>query len=76
MRIVEQETLRQNMTIEFTPAEQDVLYSVCGMIGGSPTGPRRVMEELRALLGDNARAKKLPSGRQFGYLPDAWTYDQ
>ena len=55
MRIVtnQRQTVRPNMTIEFTPEELDALYVVTGNIGGSSDGPRGVTSKLYNLIEEN-----------------------
>ena len=74
MKVIDQEPVRRNLTIEFTPQEQDVLFTVCAMIGGNPSGPRGVIDELKHILQDSFKAKKLKDGDLRGYLSDKWDY--
>lgn len=50
MRLVSEEAVRNNIIIEFTPYEQDVLAAICNRIGGCPTGPRGVTDKLNDIL--------------------------
>lgn len=50
MKLVNEEPARRNVTIEFTPYEQDVLAAICSRIGGHPSGPRGVSDILKLLL--------------------------
>lgn len=50
MKLVNEEQPRRNVTIEFTPYEQDVLVAICDRIGGCPTGPRGVTNRLNDIL--------------------------
>ena len=61
MRIVEnqRQTVRPNLTIEFTPEELDVLYVVTGNIGGSSEGPRGITSKLYSLIEENHEVKYL-----------------
>lgn len=50
MKLVSEEQQRRDVTIKFTPYEQDVLLAICTRIGGHPSGPRSVAEALKLIL--------------------------
>jgi hypothetical protein len=56
MRIVNTSKARENITIEFTPKEQDAIFSVTQKVGGPPTGRRGVLTDLGVLLREHGAA--------------------
>ena len=60
MRVVKVPPDEWRITVEFTREDAEVLRTVCGAIGGDTCGPRRVTDELLAILRDaGIKAKAL-----------------
>ena len=72
MKLVETKRERRNITVELTPQDQDVIYSMCMVTGGGPSGPRGVSDIIKELL-QSEYAQNLPrnpSNRNFFW--DNW----
>ena len=59
MKLITKIPLRQNITIELTPEEQDIIFTLTLFVGGDLSKRRKTINELADILRENGAVSDL-----------------
>lgn len=75
MKILEKKPVRQNIVVELTPKDQDVLFFALRHVGGDPEGPRGQANQISDLLRDIGARLLSHDKHMRNYFTDTWEYE-